>query len=135
MKLVGEAYGGGAHHHADHVHRRCGHTARIEGGRIRLPAQEHASQGVARRDSQGPFREEDRSARSSRAARGEALSEREIGVLRQIAGGTRNKDIADRLFISEETVKVHVKHIMEKLGASDRTQAMAIAVRRGIIEI
>jgi DNA-binding NarL/FixJ family response regulator len=66
---------------------------------------------------------------------GEALSEREIGVLRQVAGGNRNKDIADRLFISEETVKVHVKHIMEKLGASDRTQAMAIAVRRGIIEI
>jgi len=66
---------------------------------------------------------------------GGVLSEREIGVLRQIAGGNRNKDIADRLFISEETVKVHIKHIMEKLGASDRTQAMAIAVRRGIIEI
>ena len=66
---------------------------------------------------------------------GDALSEREIGVLRLIAGGNRNKDIAVRLFISEETVKVHIKHIMEKLGASDRTQAMAIAVRRGIIEI
>ncbi len=66
---------------------------------------------------------------------GRALSEREISVLRQIAGGNRNKDIAERLFISEETVKVHIKHIMEKLGASDRTQAMAIAVRRGIIEI
>jgi len=66
---------------------------------------------------------------------GGVLSEREIGVLRQISGGNRNKDIADRLFISEETVKVHIKHIMEKLGASDRTQAMAIAVRRGIIEI
>jgi DNA-binding NarL/FixJ family response regulator len=66
---------------------------------------------------------------------GGVLSEREIGVLRQIAGGNRNKDIADRLFISEETVKVHIKHIMEKLGASDRTQAMAIAVRRGIIEL
>jgi len=66
---------------------------------------------------------------------GRALSEREISVLRQIAGGNRNKDIAERLFISEETVKVHIKHIMEKLDASDRTQAMAIAVRRGIIEI
>ena len=63
------------------------------------------------------------------------MSEREISVLRQIAGGNRNKDIAERLFISEETVKVHIKHIMEKLDASDRTQAMAIAVRRGIIEI
>lgn len=66
---------------------------------------------------------------------GESLTEREIDVLRHIAGGNRNKDIAKRLFISEETVKVHVKHIMEKLGASDRTQAMAIAVRRGIIQI
>jgi DNA-binding NarL/FixJ family response regulator len=66
---------------------------------------------------------------------GESLTEREIDVLRHVGGGNRNKDIAGRLFISEETVKVHVKHIMEKLGASDRTQAMAIAVRRGIIEI
>lgn len=65
----------------------------------------------------------------------ESLTEREIGVLRHLAGGNRNKDIAERLFISEETVKVHVKHIMEKLGASDRTQAVAIAVRRGIIQL
>jgi DNA-binding NarL/FixJ family response regulator len=65
----------------------------------------------------------------------EALTAREIDVLRHIAGGNRNRDIADRLFISEETVKVHIKHIMEKLGASDRTQAVAIAVRRGIIEL
>jgi len=65
----------------------------------------------------------------------EALTPREIDVLRQIAGGNRNRDIGDRLFISEETVKVHVKHIMEKLGASDRTQAIAIAVRRGIIQL
>jgi DNA-binding NarL/FixJ family response regulator len=66
---------------------------------------------------------------------GGALTEREINVLRHIAGGNRNRDIAQQLFISEETVKVHVKHIMEKLGASDRTQAMAIAARRGIIQI
>jgi DNA-binding NarL/FixJ family response regulator len=65
----------------------------------------------------------------------EALTPREIEVLRQIAGGNRNRDIGDRLFISEETVKVHVKHIMEKLGASDRTQAITIAVRRGIIQL
>jgi DNA-binding NarL/FixJ family response regulator len=65
----------------------------------------------------------------------EALTAREIEVLRHIAGGNRNRDIAERLFISEETVKVHVKHIMEKLGASDRTQAIAIAVRRGIIQL
>ncbi|HTB12510.1 MAG TPA: response regulator transcription factor [Bryobacteraceae bacterium] len=65
----------------------------------------------------------------------EALTPREIDVLRHIAGGNRNRDIADRLFISEETVKVHIRHIMEKLGASDRTQAVAIAVRRGIVEL
>ena len=66
---------------------------------------------------------------------GESLTEREIDVLRHLTGGNRNRDIAERLFISEETVKVHVKHIMEKLGASDRTQAVAIAARRGIIQI
>jgi DNA-binding NarL/FixJ family response regulator len=65
----------------------------------------------------------------------EDLTSREIEVLDQIAGGNRNRDIADKLFITEETVKVHIKHIMEKLGASDRTQAVAIAVRRGIIEL
>jgi DNA-binding NarL/FixJ family response regulator len=63
------------------------------------------------------------------------LTEREVEVLRHIATGNRNREIGDRLFISEETVKVHVKHIMEKLGASDRTQAVAIAVRRGIIQL
>jgi DNA-binding NarL/FixJ family response regulator len=65
----------------------------------------------------------------------EDLTPREIEVLKHIAGGNRNRDIADKLFITEETVKVHIKHIMEKLGASDRTQAVAIGVRRGIIEL
>ena len=65
----------------------------------------------------------------------EALTAREIEVLQQIAAGNRNRDIADKLFIAEETVKVHIKHIMEKLGASDRTQAVAIGVRRGIIQL
>lgn len=65
----------------------------------------------------------------------ESLTGREIEVLHHVAEGNRNRDIAERLFISEETVKVHVKHIMEKLGASDRTQAVAIAVRRGIIHL
>lgn len=65
----------------------------------------------------------------------EALTDREVEVLSQIAGGNRNRDIAERLFITEETVKVHIKHIMEKLGASDRTQAVAIGVRRGIIQL
>jgi len=65
----------------------------------------------------------------------EALTAREIEVLRQIAEGNRNRDIGEKLFITEETVKVHIKHIMEKLGASDRTQAVAIAIRRGIIHL
>jgi DNA-binding NarL/FixJ family response regulator len=65
----------------------------------------------------------------------ETLSKREIDVLQKIAGGNRNSDIASLLFISEETVKGHVKHIMEKLGASDRTEAVAIGIRRGIIQL
>jgi DNA-binding NarL/FixJ family response regulator len=65
----------------------------------------------------------------------ERLTTRELDVLRRIASGNRNRDIAELLFISEETVKVHIKHIMDKLGAKDRTQAIAIAVRRGIIEL
>lgn len=64
----------------------------------------------------------------------DGLTNREIEVLRQVVSGQRNRDIGERLFISEETVKVHLKHIMEKLGARDRTQAVAIAVRRGIIQ-
>src|SRR2546426_12650567 len=65
----------------------------------------------------------------------EDLTSREIEVLRYAAEGNRNRDIGEKLFISEETVKVHIKHIMEKLGASDRTQAVAIALRRGIIQL
>ncbi len=65
----------------------------------------------------------------------ESLTAREVDVLKQLAGGNRNRDIGELLGISEETVKVHVKHLMDKLGASDRTQAIAIAVRRGIIEL
>jgi DNA-binding NarL/FixJ family response regulator len=65
----------------------------------------------------------------------ESLTAREVEVLRQVASGNRNRDIAERLFISEETVKVHVKHIMDKLGANDRTEAVSIAIRRGIIQL
>jgi DNA-binding NarL/FixJ family response regulator len=65
----------------------------------------------------------------------EALTEREREVLRHVAAGNRNREIGVTLHISEETVKVHLKHIMEKLGASDRTEAVTIAVRRGFIEI
>jgi DNA-binding NarL/FixJ family response regulator len=64
----------------------------------------------------------------------EALTEREIDVIRNLAGN-RNRDIGEILRISEETVKVHLKHAMDKLGACDRTQVVAIAVRRGIIAL
>jgi DNA-binding NarL/FixJ family response regulator len=65
----------------------------------------------------------------------EALTAREIQVLAYVAGGNRNKDIGRRLFISEDTVKRHMKHIMHKLKAKDRTQSIAIAARRGIIRL
>ena len=65
----------------------------------------------------------------------EDLTVREAEVLKKVAEGNRNRDIGERLFISEDTVKVHIKHIMEKLGASDRTQAVAIGLRRGIIQL
>ena len=65
----------------------------------------------------------------------ELLTQREIEVLRAVADGNRNRDIAEKLFISEETVKVHIKHIMEKLHASNRTDAVAIGIRRGIIHL
>jgi len=63
------------------------------------------------------------------------LSEREVEVLRRVAEGDRNRDIGTALSISEETVKVHLRHIMDKLGARDRTQAVAIGIRRGIIHV
>ena len=63
------------------------------------------------------------------------LSARELEVLAWVAEGERNRDICERLEISPETVKIHVKHIMAKLGAKDRTQAVAIAIRRGVIHI
>jgi DNA-binding NarL/FixJ family response regulator len=65
----------------------------------------------------------------------ETLTAREIQVLGHVAGGNRNRDIGQRLFISEDTVKRHMKHIMQKLGANDRTQAITIAARRGIIRL
>ena len=65
----------------------------------------------------------------------EFLSAREIVILKQVAEGGRNKEIAAQLSISEETVKSHMKNILEKLGASDRTQAVSIAVRRGMMEL
>lgn len=65
----------------------------------------------------------------------DALTDREIQVLREVAAGNANKMVAQLLRVSEETVKAHMKSILAKLGANDRTHAVTIAVKRGIIEI
>jgi DNA-binding NarL/FixJ family response regulator len=65
----------------------------------------------------------------------DALSARETEVLRLIAAGNANKEIAGRLSIAEETVKSHVTNILAKLGANDRTHAVTLALKRGIIEL
>jgi DNA-binding NarL/FixJ family response regulator len=64
----------------------------------------------------------------------DALSAREIEVLRLVADGNANKEIAAQLSITEETVKGHIKNILSKLGANDRTHAVTIGLKRGIIE-
>jgi len=65
---------------------------------------------------------------------GDPLTDRELEVLRLVMVGNCNRAIGDSLSISEETVKAHLKHISEKLGAADRTQAVTIALRRGLIQ-
>jgi len=65
----------------------------------------------------------------------DALTPAEISVLRLIAAGNANKQIADQLSITEETVKSRVKSILSKLGANDRTHAAIIGLKRGIIEL
>lgn len=65
----------------------------------------------------------------------DALTEREVEVLRSVAAGKSNKRIAAELDISEETVKTHMKSILPKLDASDRTHAVTIALKRGILDL
>jgi two-component system, NarL family, response regulator len=63
------------------------------------------------------------------------LTERELGVLQHIVRGRRNKEIAEALGITEGTVKTHVANILVKLGAGDRTQAVTLAIQRGIVHV
>jgi DNA-binding NarL/FixJ family response regulator len=63
------------------------------------------------------------------------LTEREMEVLRLVAQGASNREIAAALFISEKTTKNHLTHIFEKIGVSDRTQAALWAVRRGVVPL
>jgi DNA-binding NarL/FixJ family response regulator len=65
----------------------------------------------------------------------DALTEREIEVLKQVAAGCSNKVVAERLRISEDTVKGHIRNILSKLNASDRTHAVTIALKRGFFEL
>jgi DNA-binding NarL/FixJ family response regulator len=65
----------------------------------------------------------------------DALTLREVDVLRLVAGGNANKEIAARLSLTEETVKSHIRNILGKLGANDRTHAVAIGLKRGIIDL
>jgi DNA-binding NarL/FixJ family response regulator len=99
-----------------HVHRELLETIRaVHAGQKRIPSEiagelaEHAGE--------------------------EDLTPREIGVLRLIATGNANKEIAVQLSIGEETVKSHITNILEKLSANDRTHAVTIALKRGIIEL
>jgi DNA-binding NarL/FixJ family response regulator len=77
---------------------------------------------------------EELSSAGSRDRKAETLTAREIEVLQLLAFGHTNKDIAEQLFISPDTVKTHLEHIFEKLGISDRTAAVAEALRRHLIE-
>jgi DNA-binding NarL/FixJ family response regulator len=65
----------------------------------------------------------------------EQLTTRELGILKLIAKGNANKEIAAQLSIAEDTVKSHVGNILEKLAANDRTHAVTIGLKRGIIEL
>ena len=70
-----------------------------------------------------------------RASADKALSNREIEVLELVARGTSNKQIGKELWISETTVKTHMLHVFEKLGVTDRTAAVTVALKRGIIRL
>ena len=99
-----------------HVHRELPETIRaVHAGQKRIPPEVAAELADHAADDE--------------------LTPREIDVLRLIAAGNANKNIADQLSISEATVKGHVTNLMSKLGANDRTHAVTIALKRGIIEL
>ena len=112
----------------------------LDGRRRHLPAEGHA---VRRPDPRGPRgarrRASDRrrtcEARLDERAANPTLTPREVQVLKLVAIGHRNKEIAALLGISDETVPVHLKNIFAKLGVNERTAAVNVALRRGIVHI
>ena len=111
----------------------------LKAGATRLPPENHVSQRTRGNDPSGSCRKRALSSEASyeiaEHATDDALTPAEIAVLRLIAAGNANKQIADQLSITEETVKSRVKSILSKLGANDRTHAAMIGVKRGIIEL
>jgi DNA-binding NarL/FixJ family response regulator len=74
-------------------------------------------------------------ARATDGPRTPALTSREVGVLELVAKGLSNKEIGATLFVSEDTIKTHLKHVFSKLGVGDRTEAALLAIQRGIINL
>ena len=97
----------------------------VYGGQVLLSAEAAENLAAVYGDSEADFDD----------ALVEEITPREIEVLRLLAGGLVNKDIASRLNISDHTVKFHVSSILEKLGAATRTEAVTIGIRRGLIPI
>ena len=113
---------------------------RLAGRRRHLPAEGHAVRRSDSRRSRGPQWQDAARPRCRGTARragrhGRTLTPREVQVVELIAQGMRNKEIAAALGISEETAQVHVKNILAKLKVKDRTAAVSVALRRGIIHM
>ena len=116
-------------------------SARDRGRRDRLPAQGRAARraapGRARRGARRvgalAVGRQPRVLGQVRRRRSDALSQRELEVLELVARGTTNREAAERLFISEATVKTHLLHIYAKLGVNDRAAAVATAFERGLL--
>jgi DNA-binding NarL/FixJ family response regulator len=108
-------------------------------GRLRVHPQKHAEERLTRGDAVGARRQATHPAggggRLAEHLGDDDLTTREMDVLRLIRDGYRNKQIADELTIAETTVNFHIKNLVDKLGANDRTHAVTIAVRRGLLQI
>ncbi len=114
--------------------------ARLEGGRQRICPEKHDPHRPARCHSFRSWRVIASSPVRSPAelaahVTDDALSPRELEVLKHVAAGNSNRRVAVQLALSEDTVKTHMKSIMSKLAANDRTHAVTIALKRGIIDV